>query len=96
MNVDVLSAIREVVPIPLVLHGTSGVPDEQVRDCVSRGICKVNYATDLRIAFMNGVKAHMASHPEDYDPKKYGVPGMEEVKKYVMQKMEVVGSVGRA
>ena len=96
VNVDVLSAIREVVPIPLVLHGTSGVPDEQVRDCVSRGICKVNYATDLRIAFMNGVKAHMASHPEDYDPKKYGVPGMEEVKKYVMQKMEVVGSVGRA
>ena len=75
---------------------TSGVPDEQVRDCVSRGICKVNYATDLRIAFMNGVKAHMASHPEDYDPKKYGIPGMEEVKKYVMQKMEVVGSVGRA
>ena len=56
----------------------------------------MNYATDLRIAFMNGVKAHMASHPEDYDPKKYGVPGMEEVKKYVMQKMEVVGSVGRA
>ena len=96
VNVDVLSAIREAVPIPLVLHGTSGVPDEQVRDCVSRGICKVNYATDLRIAFMNGVKAHMASHPEDYDPKKYGVPGMEEVKKYVMQKMEVVGSVGRA
>ena len=96
VNVEVLSAIRKVVSIPLVLHGTSGVPDEQVRDCVSRGICKVNYATDLRIAFMNGVKAHMASHPEDFDPKKYGIPGMEEVKKYVMQKMEVVGSCNRA
>ena len=96
VNVEVLSAIRKVVSIPLVLHGTSGVPDEQVRDCVSRGICKVNYATDLRIAFMNGVKAHLAEHPQDFDPKKFGIPGMEEVKKYVMQKMEVVGSVGHA
>lgn len=96
VNVDVLSAIRNVVTIPLVLHGTSGVPDEQVRDCVSRGICKVNYATDLRIAFMKGVKAHMEIHPEDYDPKKYGKPAMEEVKKYVIQKMEVVGSCGKA
>ncbi len=96
VNVDVLSAIREVVSIPLVLHGTSGVPDEQVRDCVSRGICKVNYATDLRIAFMNGVKAHLQSHPKDYDPKKFGIPAMEEVKQYVMQKMDVIGSAGKA
>lgn len=96
VNVDVLSSIRNVVSIPLVLHGTSGVPDEQVRDCVSRGICKVNYATDLRIAFTRGVKAHMESHPADFDPKKYGIPGMEEVKKYVMQKMEVLGSCNHA
>lgn len=96
VNVEVLSAIRKVVDIPLVLHGTSGVPDEQVKDCISRGICKVNYATDLRIAFTKGVKAHMEAHPDDFDPKKYCLPGMEEVKKYVMQKMEVVGSCGKA
>ena len=96
VNVEVLSAIRTVVDIPLVLHGTSGVPDDQVRDCVSRGICKVNYATDLRIAFSKGLKAHLAAHPDDFDPKKYCAPGIEEVKKYVMQKMEVVGSCGRA
>ena len=96
VNVEVLSAIRKVVDIPLVLHGTSGVPDEQVKDCISRGICKVNYATDLRIAFTKGVKAHMEAHPDDFDPKKYCLPGMEEVKKYVVQKMEVVGSCGKA
>ena len=96
VNVEVLSAIRKVVDIPLVLHGTSGVPDEQVKDCISRGICKVNYATDLRIAFTKGVKAHMEADPDDFDPKKYSAPGMEEIKKYVMQKMEVVGSVGKA
>ena len=96
VNVEVLSAIRNVVDIPLVMHGTSGVPDDQVRDCVSRGICKVNYATDLRIAFTEGVKEHIAAHPDDFDPKKYCAPAMEKVKAYVMQKMEGVGSCGKA
>ena len=96
VNVECLSEIRKVVDIPLVLHGTSGVPDDQVRDCISRGICKVNYATDLRIAFSNGIKAYLKENPDAYDPKKYNAVGMEEVKKYVMQKMEVVGSVNKA
>lgn len=96
VNVERLSEIRAKVDIPLVLHGTSGVPDDQVRDCVSRGICKVNYATDLRIAFTKGVKEFMYEDAAAFDPKKYSARGMEEVKKYVMQKMEVVGSVGKA
>ena len=56
----------------------------------------MNYATDLRIAYTEGVKAHMAEHPDDFDPKKYSIPAMEKVKAYVKQKMEVVGSCGRA
>lgn len=96
VNVDVLSNIRKVVDVPLVLHGTSGVPDEQVTECVRRGICKVNYATDLRIAFSKGLKGFLHDNPDAFDPKKYAAPGMEEVKEYVMQKMEVVGSTGKA
>lgn len=96
VNVEVLSNVRKVVDIPLVLHGTSGVPDEQVIDCVRRGICKVNYATDLRIAYTQAVREFLNANPDAYDPKKYGACGIEAVKKYVMQKMEVVGSVGKA
>lgn len=96
VNVDVLSKIREVVDVPLVLHGTSGVPDEQVIECVKRGICKVNYATDLRIAFSNGLKAYLQENPETFDPKKYAAPGMDQVYAYVKQKMEVVGSCNKA
>lgn len=59
LDVDRLSEIREVVSIPLVLHGTSGVPDDAVKECISRGICKVNYATDLRIAFTKGVRKYL-------------------------------------
>jgi len=96
LDLDRLSEIREVVDVPLVLHGTSGVPDTTVTECVKRGICKVNYATDLRIAFTKGVNAMLKEHPDTIDPKKYNAQGREEVKKYVMQKMQVVGSVGKA
>ena len=57
-----LSNIRQVVSVPLVLHGASGVPDEAVREAIRRGICKVNYATELRIAYSNGIKAVSYTH----------------------------------
>ena len=96
LDVERLSEIREVVSIPLVLHGTSGVPDEAVKECIRRGICKVNYATDLRIAFSNGVKEYLAANPDAFDPKKYNSAGREEVKQYVMSKIKVCGSVDKA
>ncbi|MBQ3586164.1 MAG: class II fructose-bisphosphate aldolase, partial [Synergistaceae bacterium] len=95
VNFDVLAKIHEVVNIPLVLHGTSGVPDDQVIRCVSMGMCKVNYATDLRIAYTYGVKRYMKENPGVFDPKKYGTYGMEEVKRYVKERMQVIGSCGR-
>ena len=96
LDLDRLSEIREVVDIPLVLHGTSGVPDETVTECVNRGICKVNYATDLRIAFTKGVSEVYSENPSVIDPKKYNACGKERVKEYVMSKMKVCKSVGKA
>ena len=95
INFDVLGKIRELVDIPLVLHGTSGVPDDQVMRCVSMGMCKVNYATDLRIAYTYGVKKYIQENPGVFDPKKYGSYGMEEVTRYVIGRMRVIGSCGR-
>lgn len=96
LDLDRLSEIREVVDIPLVLHGTSGVPDETVTECVNRGICKVNYATDLRIAFTKGVSEVFSENPDVIDRKKYNACGKERVKEYVMSKMKVCKSVGKA
>ena len=96
VRVDILEKIAHVVAIPLVLHGTSGVPDEQVHACVAHGVAKVNYATDLRIAFTKGVKAYMQEASQAFDPKKYATKGMEEVTRYVTQKIEMLGSVGKA
>ena len=96
LDLDRLSEIRKVVDIPLVLHGTSGVPDATVTECVNRGICKVNYATDLRIAFTKGVRKYLMENPDAIDPKKYNASGREEVKQYVMSKIKVCGSVDKA
>ena len=96
LDVDRLSEIRKVVEVPLVLHGTSGVPDETVRECIERGICKVNYATDLRIAFTDGVKECLAANPKVFDPKKYGGAGREKVKEYVKGRILVCGSNQKA
>ncbi len=96
VNVQRLKEIREVVSIPLVLHGTSGVPDETVRACIENGICKVNYATDLRVAFTRGVREVLKSDPDVFDPKKYNARGREEVRKHVINRIQLLGSVGRA
>lgn len=96
LDFDRLSAIREVVSIPLVLHGASGVPDEAVRESISRGICKVNFATELRIAFSDGVKAYLQENPDTFDPKKYSKPGIANVVETVKAKIALCGSAGKA
>ena len=96
LNVERLSEIREVVDIPLVLHGASGLSDEAVRECIRRGICKVNFATELRQAYTAAVKKVLEEKPETFDPKVYGKAGREAVKQLVMNRMKVCQSDGRA
>ena len=96
LDLDRLSEIAGRLRIPLVLHGTSGVPDDTVRECIRRGICKVNYATDLRITFSNAVKAALAAQPEAFDPKKYLKPAREAVVRRVCELIDVCGSAGKA
>ena len=91
-----LSEIAKVVSIPLVLHGASGISDEDVADCVSRGISKVNFATELRVAFTDACKKLYVEKPETFDPKAYGKVGMAAVKKLVMNRMRVCGCDGKA
>lgn len=95
IRVDILKEIKKKVALPLVLHGTSGVADETVRTCIREGICKVNYATDLRIAYSEGVKEVLHENQSVIDPKAYGNRGKESVKRYVAEKMSVCGSKGR-
>ena len=96
LDVKRLSEIRRVVSVPLVLHGASGLTDESIRACVAEGICKVNFATELRIAYTEGVKETLAEDSEVFDPKKYGKAGMAKVKALVMDRIRVCGCDGKA
>lgn len=91
-----LSDIRAVVDVPLVLHGASGLPDDDVRDCIARGICKVNFATELRVAFTDGVREALAADPKLYDPKKLGQYAKQHVKALALAKIAVCGCGGKA
>ena len=96
LDVNRLAEIREVVDIPLVLHGASGLTDEQVRSCVERGICKVNFATELRKAYTDAVKKYISEDPDVFDPKKYQAAGRAAVVEQVKYRMKVCGCDGKA
>ena len=97
LDLDRLSEIRKVVSVPLVLHGGSGIPDEKVQESIRRGICKVNYATELRIAFTNGVNKYLAEKPDTIDPKNITrLEWQEKVKAFVKEKIKVCGCENKA
>lgn len=96
LDLDRLSEIRKVVSIPLVLHGASGLSEEAVKESIKRGICKVNFATELRIAYTDGVREFLTANQEAFDPKKYGKVAMEHVKETVKLRMKMCGCEGKA
>lgn len=91
-----IAKIAERVPVPLVLHGGSGIPEEQVKRCVSLGMAKMNVATELRILFSDAIKRVFAEHPEENDPRKYMVPAKQALKQAAAAKMRLTGAAGRA
>ena len=96
LDLDRLAEIRKVVSIPLVLHGASGLSAEAVAESIKRGICKVNFATELRIAYTEGVKEFLGQNPDAFDPKKYGKTAMEHVKEIVKLRIRMCGCDGKA
>lgn len=91
-----VSLVREKVSVPLVLHGGSGLCDEDVKECIQRGMCKVNFATELRAAYTGAIKELLEKEPNTIDPKKLGIVGKQAVKALVMDRIRVCGSDGKA
>jgi tagatose 1,6-diphosphate aldolase GatY/KbaY len=96
IDFDRIRRIAEKVDVPLVLHGGSGIPEEQVRRCVSLGMAKMNVATELRIVFSDAIKAVFAANPDENDPRKYMVPAKKALKEAAIEKIRLCGSIGKA
>ncbi|MEU2516543.1 class II fructose-bisphosphate aldolase [Streptomyces syringium] len=72
-----ITRLRDAVPVPLVLHGSSGVPDAELRRAVAAGMVKINVGTALNTAFTGTVRAFLEAHPQAVDPRKYLAPARE-------------------
>ncbi|MBT2409706.1 class II fructose-bisphosphate aldolase family protein [Streptomyces sp. ISL-12] len=90
---DLLKELSTALDVPLVLHGSSGVPDGELAAAVAGGIAKVNVGTALNIALTGAVRAHLAAHPEAVDPRGYLAVGRDAMGRTVADLVRVVGSV---
>ena len=85
LDFDLIAALRDALPVPLVLHGSSGVPDDGLRRAVASGIVKVNIGTQLNKVFTAAVRAH-----EAVDPRKYLGPARDAVAAEVARLLTVL------
>lgn len=97
LNLDRLEAIHKMIPrIPLVLHGASGLPLDQIREGIERGIRIINIDTEIRLAFTNALREELSENLDIYDPREVLKPSIEAIAKVVEKKLEMLGSVGKA
>ncbi|EGK07063.1 fructose-1,6-bisphosphate aldolase [Desmospora sp. 8437] len=96
LDLELLRTLRETVDVPLVLHGASGLSERDVQNCIRHGISKVNYATELRIAFTEAVKNYFTIESDFIDPKKFTGYAREKVMDVAIEKMRTCGSHGQA
>jgi fructose-bisphosphate aldolase, class II len=92
LDFDLIRQLGVRVPVPLVLHGSSGVPDADLTRAVAAGITKVNIATRLSKAFTAAVRAYLEEHPSDVDTRAYLGKAREVVAAEVSRLLRVLGS----
>lgn len=96
VDLDLIGALRAAVDVPLVLHGSSGVPDADLREAVRCGITKVNVATQLNKAYTQAIRGILSMDETVVDPRKYLAPAREAMVEAVRSRMLLLGSSGRA
>ena len=96
LDYERLQSIRNKVTVPLVLHGASGLSEEQVQKCIQGGICKVNIATELRQAWTHTVLRYQTENAAAFDPKSAGKAARQAVQDIVKQKIQMLGSAHKA
>lgn len=90
-----LHKISQLVDIPLVLHGASGLSAQVISRCIQLGICKVNIATELKISYANALKKYFIENPTANDPRDYNKLAKKAMAKVVGEKITICGSADR-
>ena len=83
-------------PIPIVLHGGTGLSEEVFRQLIARGAAKVNISTQLKISLADALRNYLNNHPTEYDPLKLFKAAKEPMKNMVISFLRIFGSEGKA
>ena len=101
LSFETLAAVKEKVgDMPLVLHGGTGIPADQIKKAISLGVAKINVNTECQLSFAAATREYVEAGKDQqgkgYDPRKLLAPGAAAIKATVKEKMELFGSVGKA
>ncbi|MDY3863478.1 MAG: class II fructose-1,6-bisphosphate aldolase [Eubacteriales bacterium] len=101
LSFETLAAVSEKVgAMPLVLHGGTGIPADQIKKAISLGVSKINVNTECQLSFAAATRTYIEAGKDlsgkGFDPRKLLAPGVEAIKATVKEKMELFGSVGQA
>ncbi|GAB3973667.1 class II fructose-bisphosphate aldolase family protein [Actinoallomurus acanthiterrae] len=89
LDIELVGRLRAAVPVPLVLHGSSGVLEDDLRRAVAAGLTKINVGTQLNVAFTGAVRRKLAD-PARTDPRKYLQPARDAVAETVADVLSVI------
>ena len=101
LRFDVLEKISEATnPMPLVLHGGTGIPADMIKKAISLGVSKINVNTECQLSFADATRKYIEAGKDlegkGFDPRKLLAPGAAAIKATVKEKMELFGSVNKA
>ena len=95
LDVERIRAVRKVLPekVAMVLHGGSGIPDEQIKEAIKAGIANIHINTEIRTAYTEALRKFLADNPEEATPYKILAPAVEAVREKVEEKLKLFGWV---
>ena len=101
LSFETLEKVKaKVGDMPLVLHGGTGIPDDQIKKAISLGVAKINVNTECQLSFQEATRKYIEEGKDlqgkGFDPRKLLAPGFEAIKAKVKEKMELFGSVNKA
>ncbi|MFC5651268.1 class II fructose-1,6-bisphosphate aldolase [Paenibacillus solisilvae] len=96
IHYDIIQKVSDAIPVPVVLHGGSGVPDEAIRLSIQAGVGKINVNTENQVACTNTIREVLGGNATVYDPRKYLVPARAAMQAVVQEKIRLFGSSNQA
>ena len=93
---DIIEEVASKIPVPIVLHGGSGVPDDAIRKSIAAGVGKINVNTENQIACTQAIRDILGKDDKVYDPRKYLGPARQAMVEVVKSKIRLFGSENQA